>query len=171
MRLYLIGMPFSGKTFLGKNLAEMMKVRFLDTDETIEHKTGYRIQELFDKHGVAYFRQLESEVLHEIADHDIVVSTGGGMPCYNNNIRYMNATGVTLHLNSPLDILIDRAKCPSEASKRPHWAKLNENEIIENLNTMSRERSDCYNMAQLEFTGTDAALLLEILKTKSEIWR
>lgn len=171
MRIYLIGMPFSGKTSVGRELAKKLNYLFIDTDETIEENLNLPISEIFSRFGETYFRHLESQYVQNITECDIVVATGGGLPCYNDNIQYLNTTGVTVFLNTPLEILLDRAKSQIQIKKRPHWSNLDENDIWQKLNLMFEERLVFYRTAHIEYFGNDIMLLIESLKSKSGLWK
>lgn len=109
MKIYLIGMPFSGKTTIGKYLAEKMNFTHLDTDEmiTIEEKTS--ISDLFAIKGENYFRKLEKTTLEKIKKHNnIVVSTGGGVVLDRENRFIME--GIIIFLDVSLDNLEKRSQ-------------------------------------------------------------
>jgi shikimate kinase len=91
MKIYLIGFMGSGKTTLGRKMAQKLNCGFADLDERLSAHTGKSISELFASLGEAGFRKLEQEVLHKTAiDEDLVVSTGGGTPCFFDNMDWMN---------------------------------------------------------------------------------
>lgn len=99
----------SGKTFLGKKLSEAMKCDFFDLDVLIELEMGMPISVIFDKLGQQVFRQKESEILKEkLLNQFCVVSTGGGTPCFFDNLDYMNQIGTTIFLDVDIEILSKR---------------------------------------------------------------
>ncbi len=99
MRIYLIGFMGCGKSSLGKRLAKRLDYPFLDIDTETEKKAGQNVQGIFETHGETYFRSLEQEVLYATTEHDrAVIATGGGTPCFNDNMDFMNANGVTVYL-------------------------------------------------------------------------
>ncbi|WP_420146710.1 shikimate kinase [Spirosoma sp.] len=107
--IFLIGMPSSGKSTLGKRIAEALHYRFIDTDKLIIRQEGRSIADIFAQSGEAYFRELERRVLRTIRPGgSLVVSTGGGMPCFHDNMAYINATGVSVFLDVPVDVLVQR---------------------------------------------------------------
>jgi len=110
MKIFLIGFMGSGKTYLGRQLSEKLRLPFFDLDEQVEAKEGKNINQLFDEHGEEYFRLLEKDTLHIITEsHEtFIMATGGGTPCYYNNIDYMNQVGTTVWINSSIDILFER---------------------------------------------------------------
>ena len=107
--IFFIGMPSSGKSTLGKRVADALHYRFLDTDKQIVRDEGRSIPEIFAESGEAYFREAERRVLRTIRPGDnTVVSTGGGMPCFHDNMEYINATGISVFLDVPVNILVRR---------------------------------------------------------------
>jgi len=126
-RIFLIGFMGAGKTTLGKALAQQLSCPFKDTDDLIIQKTGLSIPEIFKAHGQQYFRLLESKVLREaLFFNPVVVASGGGLPCFWNNLEWMNANGVTIFLDVPLEILAHRlSNDPNRPLlKRGDWKQL-----------------------------------------------
>src|SRR3982750_1343717 len=102
MLVYVIGFMGCGKSKLGKQLAKKLNHEFIDFDELIEEQSGKKISEIFKDDGQPAFRNLETEILKRVsALNDIVVSTGGGTPCFNDNMKLMNASGITVYLRMP----------------------------------------------------------------------
>ncbi|MDR1402681.1 MAG: shikimate kinase [Tannerellaceae bacterium] len=98
-RIYLIGYMGAGKTTVGRELAKQMNVSFIDLDHYIEARYHKKIGQLFDENGEAVFRDIECKLLHEVAMFEnVVISTGGGVPCFFDNMSYMNQTGITVYL-------------------------------------------------------------------------
>lgn len=94
IRIFLTGYMGAGKTTLGKAFAREMSVPFIDLDWYIEERFHKSIRELFTERGEASFRELERNMLHEVGEfEDVVVSTGGGTPCFFDNMEYMNVAG------------------------------------------------------------------------------
>lgn len=98
----------SGKSTLGKVLAESMNYSFADTDQLIEEREKKSVDEIFDQQGEAYFRQCEKEVLAlTIEMENCVISTGGGLPCQAGNMDSMLTYGVTVYLEWPVIPLLE----------------------------------------------------------------
>jgi shikimate kinase len=117
-RYFLIGYMGSGKTTYGKLVGKALNLSFIDLDGYIEKKTMKTITELFDELGEDGFRKLEKESLHEVSQlKDILVATGGGTPCFSNNMEYMNANGETIYLRTSVRELRERLRMSK--TKRP----------------------------------------------------
>lgn len=110
-RIILIGYMGAGKTTLGKALAREMKVQFCDLDWFIEERYHRTIQQIFDEKGEAGFRDIERKMLYEVAEfEDIIISCGGGTPCFFDNIEFMNSKAQTVYLKATPEILFQHLK-------------------------------------------------------------
>src|SRR5260221_14675660 len=103
MKIFLIGLPGSGKTTLGKLLAGKLKLPFIDLDIEIEKSERQTINQIFENRKENYFREVESTMLKEFCNssESFVMSTGGGAPCFHNNMSLMNNSGKTIFLDVP----------------------------------------------------------------------
>lgn len=111
IRIFLTGYMGAGKTTLGKAFARELNVPFIDLDWYIEERFHKTIRELFAERGEASFRELERTMLHEVADfEDVIISTGGGTPCFFDNMEYMNRCGQTVFLDVSPDVLFQRLR-------------------------------------------------------------
>ena len=109
MKVILIGYMGSGKSVIAKRLAELLDFRFIDTDEWIEARSCKTIPQIFSEEGEASFRTKEKECLEFLVDQeDIVLATGGGMPCFNQSIDLMLELGETIYLKATVDTLVAR---------------------------------------------------------------
>jgi shikimate kinase len=110
MRIFLIGFMGSGKTHWGKLLSQRMQLPFYDLDEEIVKKERRSIQQIFHDEGEEFFRNMERSVMEALtADHDsVILSCGGGTPCFFNNIDFMKRHGKVIWLNTGVDILVGR---------------------------------------------------------------
>ncbi len=106
MRIYLTGFMGCGKSSFGRRLAKKLDYLFVDMDDEIEKKTGKTVEDIFESEGEYAFRAIEQEVLFMTVQHQkAVIATGGGTPCFANNMEFMNAEGVTVYLQlSPVSI-------------------------------------------------------------------
>src|SRR5438309_12108249 len=108
----------SGKTFLGKQLAELISYEFIDLDESMEKDEGASIAAIFSSKGEAYFREKESLLLKSLLQNkNAVIATGGGTPCFYDNMKWMNEYGVAVYLKLSSEILFQRLK--PEINHRP----------------------------------------------------
>lgn len=109
--VFLIGMPGSGKSTIGRELARQMKMDFIDTDEEIFKKVGRTPENIIEMEGEETLRVQELDILCSLLDRkDLVVSTGGGLPIYNRNMKKMKDSGVTVYLKSTADLLWNRLR-------------------------------------------------------------
>ena len=156
MRVFLIGFMGSGKTHWGKTLAAQLGIPFFDLDEIITAKENRMVSEIFSVFGEEYFRQKEKETLEAlIGDHELMVlSCGGGTPCFFNNIDTMKKYGIVVWLNTHADIILHRLM--KEKAKRPLLKNIADtdmkNFIIKKLN----ERRMYYEQADVVLDNEDS---------------
>jgi shikimate kinase len=129
MKIFLIGFMGSGKTHWGKLLSQQMHLPFYDLDEEIVKTEKRSIQQIFHDKGEEYFRVKEHEVLEALAeDHEhVIISTGGGAPCFFNNIDFMKNQGKVIWLNTSVDILVHRLL--KEKNTRPLIKNISDAEL------------------------------------------
>ncbi|MBC6492560.1 shikimate kinase [Flavihumibacter stibioxidans] len=110
MRVYLIGFMGSGKSFWGRKLSAAMKVPFFDLDDEIVQREQKPITEIFSEKGEEYFRRLEKDILEQLTEtnEDMILSCGGGTPCFFGNIDYMKGRGKVVWLNTSTNVLVER---------------------------------------------------------------
>lgn len=153
MKLYLIGMPGSGKTTLGRALAAHYALPFLDLDAEIVARAGQLVPAIFMQHGEKHFRQLEADTLRELAAQPgpLVLATGGGTPCFHDNLRVLNDTGCTLWLDTPLEVLAARLAAVAETTSRPLLAT--SGPTAKWLRETLSARAEFYRQAQVRCAG------------------
>lgn len=165
MRLFIIGYKSSGKTTIGKKLAQRLKMEFIDLDHAIEARENKTIPEIYTEIGDANFRKLEWEVLREIVKKDnIVVSTGGGAPCHCNNMNLMEEYGDVLYIHLDNDTLVSRLK---KATKdRPIVLNKTDEELRVYVADMRDRCEHHYTRAKYTVEGKDLTVdkILEVLK-------
>jgi shikimate kinase len=140
MKIYLVGYMGSGKSTLGKSLAGAFGIRWIDLDDEFERKFKISISDFFSKYGEKTFRELEHKILADISVlPDLVVSTGGGMPCFDDNMQLMNETGITVYLKATPELIISRIDPASRV--RPIFRKMQGENLMEKitLHLLSRE--------------------------------
>ena len=150
--LSILGMPGSGKTTLGRALAAHFALPFVDLDAEIVAHAGQSIPSIFQQHGEAHFRQLEAEVLRLVATRPgpLVLATGGGTPCFHDNLAVLDATGITLWLDVPVPVLAARLAATAETASRPLLATTGPTEKW--LRETLEVRYQFYSQAQLHQT-------------------
>jgi shikimate kinase len=148
MKVYLIGFMGSGKTHIGKQIAQILDFLFIDTDTLIENTEGVSVAQLFVNKGEAEFRKIESERLQGLAKWDnIIVATGGGAPCFHDNMTYINNSGITVYLKTNPQLLLERLL--PETDKRPLLKGRSEVELLAFINSKIAEREAFYGQADI----------------------
>ena len=150
MKIYLIGLPSSGKTTLGKQLAQAIGSEFIDMDDLIEHKEGQKIPSIFAQKGEEYFRKIEREVLVQMVDlidNNQIISTGGGVPCFFDNMEKMNDDGITIYLKVSPKELVKRLSGTGTAS-RPLLQGKKDLELENEITYKLKERDQYYTQAK-----------------------
>ena len=148
MKIFLIGLMGSGKSYWTKLLAKKYKTGGYDLDYLIEVKEEKAIAELFTEDGEAYFRKVESTVLKWFEQKKTyVLATGGGAPCFFDNMAWMNKQGITIWLDEPLPVIAERL-APDKAH-RPLIAKLSDTELLSFLEKQRVERLPFYSAAHI----------------------
>jgi shikimate kinase len=171
MNIYLLGMPGSGKTTLGKRLANVCGYAFADLDAIIAQQEGVPVTDIFAQKGEPYFRQAESNALKDtlgLSAH--VIATGGGTPCFFDNLEWMNQHGVTIFLDVSVPELIKRLTTHAEAQqKRPLFANKSIAELTESLEAMRIHRLPFYEKAQFRLLPheTKPGKIASLLKEKA----
>lgn len=146
MRIYLTGFMGVGKSTIGITLAEHLQYPFLDTDKYIESQTLRPIRAIFAAHGEVYFRRLETDCLRDTLHLDnVVVATGGGLPCFNHNMDWIKQKGVSIFLRATPMLLAQRLI--KEKFQRPLLANLQENELITFIENRLIERHMYYSQS------------------------
>ena len=107
--IYLIGFMGVGKSTITKQLAKQLNISFLDTDQKIKKKKKKSISNIFKINGEIYFRKLETKLLYQLNNKQ-VIACGGGLPLFNNNMEYIKKTGVSIYLKASADFLFMRLK-------------------------------------------------------------
>lgn len=153
MNIFLIGFMGSGKSTVGNRLANRLQYEFLDMDEMIEKGENTSIGEIFQQKGEAYFRQLETEYLRNLPfdKHNYVIATGGGLPCHDGNMAYMNKHGITVYLQMSPGQLFHRLN--HAKNERPLLKGKNDEEVVEYINAELSWRESFYREASIIYEG------------------
>lgn len=158
-RVWLIGLPCSGKSTLGHALAAYSSyVTFVDLDEAIEREAGCTVSEIFSRNGEAHFRALERNMLERLAStpvpegHTLVIATGGGTPCRPGAIELMHASGTSVLLEATRERLLSRLA--DGRDKRPLIARLDDEALEQYIDALSAERAPWYGRAAERFDSS-----------------
>lgn len=151
-RIFLTGYMGAGKTTLGKALARELHVPFVDLDWYIEERFHKTVGELFTERGEAGFRELERSMLHEVGEfEDVIISTGGGAPCFFDNMEYMNRVGKTVFLNVHPEVLFQRLRVAKQ--QRPILQGKEDDELRAFIVQALEKRAPFYMQAQYVFNA------------------
>ena len=148
--IFLVGYMGCGKSTLGRRLARRLGVPFIDTDARVEEREGATVSDLFRYEGEQRFREIEREVLDAaIAGNDsAVISTGGGLPVWGDNMARMNAAGCTVYLRRSAENIAGRLS-PYGRRKRPRLQGLNDEELVAFMTRDMASREPFYSRAKL----------------------
>ncbi len=137
-----------GKSTIGRKLSARLKCDLVDTDHMIEERAGMTIADIFATKGEAYFRELESTTLAELIEKDntCVVSTGGGLPMWGDNMEVMNGAGCTVYIRRTAENIASRLS-PRGREKRPKLRGLNDEELVDFMAKGIAERDGIYSRA------------------------
>jgi shikimate kinase len=155
MVIFLIGFMGSGKSTLGKRLARKIDYRFEDMDQVIEEQENMPVSDIFRQKGEAYFRELETKYLDSVDEtSDLVIATGGGAPCFGNNMEMMNSKGVTVYLRLNAQGLVSRLV--KARNIRPLIASMSPEKLFEFISETLPGREKFYNRAKCILKGESA---------------
>ena len=145
----------SGKSYWGKAIATMIGYSFVDLDELLIQEEGKSINQIFDENGEKYFRDKETEILNTsfLLKDKFVMATGGGLPCFNNNLETLNKQGITIWINEPVEILCQRLL--KEKDHRPLIKNLTNEALKTFLENKLTERTPYYSQASFTLTSED----------------
>ena len=158
--LYLIGFMGVGKTTIGKQIAALNKVVFIDTDSQIEKETSKSIKEIFETDGEIAFRKLETDTIRSI-DRKAIIACGGGLTAHNNNIEYLKHKGTVIYLKASTETLIKRLE--KNKNKRPLISNLTNAKRLEFIRKILKEREKTYKQADYTIE-TDNKTVKEVLR-------
>ena len=157
MRVFFIGFMGCGKTTWSRKLAAKLGYEFIDLDHVLEDKAGMSIAEYFSSFGEDAFRQLESDVLKQTEyAENVVVSTGGGLPCFFDNMNWMNTNGKTLYIKLSPKTLADRLE--NSKTVRPVLQGKQGDELVEFITGKLAEREGYYLQASHIVEGIDMSV-------------
>ncbi|HLN53708.1 MAG TPA: shikimate kinase [Lentimicrobium sp.] len=150
--VFLIGYMGSGKSTAGKKLANRLKFDFVDVDAAIEQMTGKPVAKIFSDEGEDQFRQLEHSIIKSLtARKNVVIATGGGAPCFFDNIQLMNSKGVTVYLKMAPGALAKRII--ESKSERPLLKYVANEDLPAYINIHLQQREVYYKRAEIVVDG------------------
>ena len=147
-KIFLLGFMGSGKSTTGRKLAVRLNWTFIDLDEKIEEAAGMKISDIFQRKGEPWFRELEKQELHKLSDvSKAVISTGGGTPCFGDNMNFMVSSGITIYLRMTPEKLQDRLRHASD--ERPLLKDIAKENLKEYIIRKVEEREKWYLQARM----------------------
>lgn len=155
--IFLVGFMGSGKTTWGKKIANLLDIPFVDLDHAIVAHTGMSIPAYFNIHGESAFRKLENEFLKKHKEIRAVISTGGGTPCFYDNMEWIRNNGISLYLYHTPQSLCARLS-QSDISKRPILQDLSGDDLLAFIETKLEERAVFYEQANIKFEQINTSL-------------
>jgi len=151
-RIFLIGMMGSGKSHWTKKMSKKLTCGGYDLDNVVEINEEKTIAEMFAEDGEEYFRKSEAKVLRWFGEKkSFVLATGGGTPCFHDNMSWMNKHGITIWLDEPVETLVQRLM--PEKAHRPLIKNLSDDELAGFLTAKRQERMPFYAQAKHHLTG------------------
>lgn len=161
MKIVLLGYMASGKSAVGKILAKQNNLQFIDLDTFIEEREELTISEIFEHKGEIYFRKKEADYLSELLslEQDLIISLGGGTPCYGNNMQEIIKKGISFYLKASINTIFERLQ--GETSQRPLVATIGQENLKVYIAKHLFERSAFYDKASHTIV-VDAKSLNEI---------
>lgn len=154
-RFFLVGFMGSGKTAMGKLLAKRHGLTFIDLDSYIENKFRRTVALIFAEDSESGFREIEKKCLHEVAEfEDVVIATGGGAPCFYDNMDFMNQCGETIYIRLTPEHLAERLSS-SKAGVRPLLNDKSGEELKQYITETLQKREPYYLRAKHIIEGTD----------------
>lgn len=167
MKIFLIGLPGSGKSTIGKSLALELSYPFIDLDLDIEKAEGRTIKQIFKQMHEGYFRQLESKALKKYcqSQESFVMATGGGAPCFFDNIDQINKAGKSIFLDVPTKVIAKRIG-NSHVSERPLFSTDDLDSLKDRVEFMRSQRINFYKQAHITIASEQIVIkdLVELLK-------
>jgi shikimate kinase len=164
-KIYLIGFMGSSKSTVGKKLALHLNWSFIDLDDKVELKAGMKIAEIFAEKGESFFRAMESEVLRSLStEADTVISTGGGTPCFDENMDYMLESGLTIYLKmTPAQL---KSRLLRSSHERPLIKNIRIDDLQGFIEEILGEREKWYSRAEIAFDrfNSDISDLLVLVR-------
>ncbi|MDA1278782.1 MAG: shikimate kinase [Chloroflexi bacterium] len=169
--IYLIGLSGTGKTRSGRRAAEILEWPFVELDGVIEDRAGKPIPRIFEENGESYFRDLESQILEEVAARGgRVVSTGGGTPVREQNRNIMTRSGLVIRLNARPEVIHRRLVSAAPQRGRILRPLLGDDAPLEKIREMLLEREEFYAIADIA-VDTEGKSHDDVAQAVADAWR
>ncbi len=156
--IILIGFMGCGKSTMGKAISSRLGIEFMDTDELIEKQESKSISDIFKTQGEIYFRKLEEDLIKQLSPKRAVISVGGGLPCFNNNIEVLKRLGTTFYINPSINELFSRLR--KDDGSRPLLKNMNDDELKSFIGEKLNEREKYYLAADHVVSSLEEVLEL-----------
>jgi shikimate kinase len=153
-KIFLIGLPGSGKTTLAKQVADKIQLSFLDLDKEIEKRASEKVEEIFSVKGEPHFRKVERETLVHFCDSGsgFIMATGGGAPCFSDNLELMKKAGLVIFLDVPTKIISDRIS--KQSVNRPLLKHETPDSLKDRIEFLRSQRISFYRNAHHTLSGS-----------------
>lgn len=154
-RIFLVGFMASGKTTTGKRISKKYNLEFIDLDAYIEQRYFMTVSQIFAEKGESGFREIERNMLKEVAEFEnVVVAAGGGTPCFFDNMEIMNNSGETVYLKTSPENLCKYLRM-NGTDKRPLVKGKTDEELLEYVSTTLAKREPFYSQAKHTIASED----------------
>lgn len=165
MRIFLIGFMGAGKTHWGKQVANRMGLPFHDLDELVVAQEGRSIADIFTENGEEYFRLAEKQMLEELVEREdsMIISCGGGTPCFFNNIDFMKRHGIVVWLNTHVEVILQRLL--KERMHRPLLKDIRDEDLRNHIVRKLNERRMYYEQADVIIDKEDSISMNDFIQT------
>lgn len=172
-KIVLVGYMGAGKSVIGQLVANILQWSFIDLDDLIEKRAGLTIKAIFETKGELYFRKIENQIFVELIhnNHQLIIATAGGTPCYYNNHEVLKLENVTsIYLKASINLLFERLK--HDNKNRPLLLNKTDDELKEFIAKHLFERSYFYNQAKfiINIDGKNGNEVAKELLVLSKIW-
>lgn len=164
MRIYLIGFMGCGKSTLGRKMAGLMNLNFIDLDKYIEERNFKTIPLIFEEDGEQGFREKEKNALTEVSQFEnVIIGTGGGTPCFFDNMALMNRTGITVYISPDTETLANRIS--HSRTERPLVAGKSREELISFIDRTLEKRNPFYRQSKIILSGENNLSAKGVIET------
>lgn len=163
MKIFLIGLMGSGKSLIGKRISKQINLPFIDLDEEIEKQEGLSVVKIFSQKGNDYFRTIEAAALRKHSEaKEFVMATGGGTPCFYDNMDFIQQTGTSVYLDTPVKEIVKRLNT-RQKNKRPLLQDVSSEKLEQTMKTMLEDRLPFYERADF-IVNSSTITAFEILQ-------